>query len=90
MALSDLLPEYDDANCNSELNDWLACEGLLCDNSKAHLILLQRSEVDLVPPTLSLARHLDSASKLDPQFFASGYLPLRDGPCLPQQLEPYL
>ena len=59
--------------------------GLLCDNSKARLTLPQKLEVDSVHPTLSLARHLDSASKLDPQFLVSGYLLLQDGPYLLQQ-----
>ena len=87
MVLFDLPPECDDANYNSELNDWPACTGLLCDNGKAHLSLPQKLEVDSVHPTLSLPRHLDSASKLDHQFSASAHLLHRVDPCLPQQLD---
>ena len=85
MVLFDPPPECDDASYNSELNDWPACVGLLCDNSKARLILPQRLEEDSIHPTPSLARHLDSASKLDPHFLISGYLLLQDDPYLRQQ-----
>ena len=80
MVLFDPPPECDDASYNSELNDWPACVGLLCDNSKARLILPQKLEEDSIHPTLSLARHLDSASKLDPQSFVSDHLLLQDDP----------
>jgi hypothetical protein len=82
VALSDLPPGCDDASYNSELNDWPACVGLLCDNGKAHLSLPQKLKVDSVHPTLSLPKHLDSASKLDPHFLVSGY---QDDPYLLQQ-----
>ena len=85
MSLSDLPPGCDDASYSSELNDWLACAGLLCDNSKAHLSLPQKLEVDSVHPTLSLPRQLDSASKLDPHSLVSDYLLLQDDPYLLQQ-----
>ena len=85
VVLSDPPPECDDASYNSELNDWPACVGLLCDNGKAHLSSPQKLEVDSVHPTLSLARHPDSSSKLDPHFLVSGYLLLQDDPYLLQQ-----
>ena len=85
MALSDLPPGCDDASYNSELNDWPACVGLLCDNSKARPILPQKLEEDLIPPILSSAKHLDSASKLDPPSFVSDHLLLQDGPYSLQQ-----